>query len=401
MKKQLDKKEKLLINEKPVGTNNLSSRASFMQEKLYYQKAYDSVEFYMYGSPSNFRYDAPFYGRIDEQTIPVIPKNDSLVQIKRSEEIVKCQNFVNDAFEDFFNFWQLSKRRGFLEENSPYYDIKAVQGYINPEDLYRRYMNKQNDQFYQFIKRKNISKDIKTFKDFIRAWCQFTDDKTPFLPFTFSSFCLSKFSDPMINGLTIDLSDEDKTNDENKVDKFIKDPNFIFFYNSAVNFGFTVDKNIPWRLVSNIDSPITKQYLSKYNLKSSNLYQNNFIRSYLLDLNLLINILNSFYLNFIKNNNFISKPKISQCQDQNFKIKTEIIFREELPKTDQNLYIRLYLFLKGREGNTTWDQSSFEAFVRKTQQILGGLDTDKAMIYVHNTLNAKIKSNKKNTGFAF
>ena len=105
--------------------------------------------------------------------------------------------------------------------------------------------------------------------------------------------------------------------------------------------------------------------------------------------------------NFINNNKFIISPKISGCQEQRFKINSEVTFRDESVSLDQNFIIRLYLFLKSRESNIDLSQQDFDSFVAKTQQILQTLDIDKAMIYVHNTLNVKTRFDKKNTRFVF
>lgn len=246
MKKDLNKKEKLLsTNREPVGKNNLSSRASFMQEKLYDQKAFSNIDFYLNLKPVNFYYDAPFYGRIDDDSFAISPKKDSLVQIKQADEIVKCQNFVNDAFNEFYNFWQRAKRNGLLNESGILYDIDYIQSYMNPERMYLEYIQKQNIQFYEYITETNSSKQITNFKSFLRLWASFVDGKLALLPFTYSSFYLSKFADQRTSGLVIDLADEDKTDDNKKYNKYINDPNYLFFYNSVTNFGFNIDKKIP------------------------------------------------------------------------------------------------------------------------------------------------------------
>lgn len=401
MKKTLDKKEKLLLpDQTPVGKNDLSSRASFMQEKLYHQKAFSDVEFYTYGTPVDFYYDAPFYGRIDESSFAIRPKNRSLKQLKQSEEIVKCQNFVADAFSDFYEFWQLSKRRGFLNESSPLYNLDFISGYVEPVSLYREYIQDQNSQFLQFIQTENLSADIKNFSQFVKQWMKFVDGKVPLLPFTFSSFQTSRFSDPRTSGLIIDLADEDLDDDKVKYEKYIGDSDYIFFYNSAVNFGFSIDRKLPWRLVSNLDSVVTKEYLEKYNLNNKNIYNNNFNKIYLEDLDLLSSILISFYKEYLNTDPYYVKKKISSCYPKSAKIENNLVFRDRKTDQSEDMLLRLYLFLKARENNLDWDQAKFDNFYQKTLQIYKNLDIDRAMDYAHKSLNVKTSSKKKNVNFS-
>jgi len=401
MKKTLDKKEKLIVKEQtPVGKNNLSSRSSFMQEKLYHQKAYSNIEFYTYGSPVNFYYDAPFYGRIDENSFAIRPKNRSLKQVKQSEEIVKCQNFVADAFSDFYDFWQLSKRRGFLNEDSPLYNLDFISAYVDPITLYRDHIKEQNSQFLRYVQVQHLSGEINNFHQFVKQWVRFADLKMPMLPFTFSSFQTSRFSDPKTSGLIIDLADEDLDDDKMKYEKYINDSNYIFFYNSAVNFGFSIDRKLPWRLVSNLNSVITEQYLEKHLLNSKNVYNNNFNKIYLEDLNLLSSILISFYEEYVERDPYHVKKKISNCYPKSAKIENKLIFRDDKTNQSEDILLRLYLFLKARENNLDWDQAMFDNFFQKTLQIYKNLDIDKAMRYAHKSLNVKTSSKKKNVNFS-
>lgn len=401
MKKDLDKKEKLLsLDREPVGKNNMSSRASFMQEKLYHQKAFSKIEFYTYSSPVDFYYDYLLYGRIDQDSNPIRPTASSLVQIRQADGIVKCQNFVNEAFNDFYNFWELVKRRNTLDENGIFYNLDYIEAYVDPLNLYKQYMKEQNEQFYSYVKQKGSLSQINTFKDFIKHWTIFIDTKTPMLPFTFSSFCVSKFSDPKISGLIIDLSDEDKTDDNKKYNKFINDPNYLFFYNSVTNFGFSVDKKIPWRIIANIDSIPMKNYLEKFNLlNSENLFNFNFLKIHLEDLKLLNLIFSEFYLEFVSANRFSVKPKINKCEKNGIKVKNEIVFKEQNIKQDQDFMIKVYIWIKARENNLSWDQATFDRICEKTVEIYKVLDMNKAMQYAHRSLNIKNTSQQKNVLF--
>lgn len=402
MKKNLEKKEKLLsLDREPIGKNDLSSRASFMQEKLYHQKAFSNIEFYMYTKPTDFYYDAPFYGRIDEDSFAISPKKESLVQIKQSEEIVKCQNFVRDAFNDFYSFWQNAKRNGILNEEGILYNLDFIEAYVDPEVIYSEYIQNQNMQFFDFIDSKGISKKIKDFKSFLKNWILFVDGKISLLPFTYSSFYLSKFSNQRTSGLMIDLSDDDKTDDNKKYNKYINDTNYLFFYNSILNFGFNVDKKIPWRIVANIDSEIMKSYMSNYNISNTKeLYNKNYNKIFLNDLEKLKISLTDLYSDYISRDSFFVKPKIHACSKNGIKVESEIVLRDQKIKNLDEEILRVYLFLKARENNLDWDQTKFNNVYSKTAELYKNLDIDTAMRYAFRSLNVKSDLKIKNTLFS-
>jgi hypothetical protein len=402
MKKDLKKKEKLLsLNREPVGKNNLSSRASFMQEKLYDQKAFSNIDFYLNVEPVNFYYDAPFYGRIDDDSFAISPKKNSLVQIRQADGIVKCQNFVNDAFNEFYNFWQRAKRNGLLNESGILYNIDYFESYKNPERMYLEYIQKQNIQFYSYVTATNSSKQIRNFKSFLRSWTSFVEGKLGLLPFTYSSFYLSKFADQRTSGLIIDLADEDKTDDNKKYNKYINDPNYLFFYNSINNFGFNIDKKIPWRIVANIDSNIMKNYMNKYNINNSkDLYIKNYHKVFFKDLKLLKIIINELYLQYVSLTPSFVNSKVRTCQKEGIKVEKETIVRDQKLDQDESEMMRVYLFLKAKENNLNWDQAKFNSVLSKTIELKNSLDTGSALRYMFKTLNVKSDSKSKNTLFS-
>lgn len=401
MKKNLDKKENFIsLDDKPKGTNNLSSRASFMQEKIYHQNSFSEIDFFINIKPLNFSYDTPFYGRINKEAISIIPKEDSIVQINNLKTPTYCLNFVKDAFDDFYDFWQLSKRRDFINEESELYNFSEISCYVNPVQLYTDFINDQYGSFIDFVNKNKFSKQIVDFKSFLKIFISFVDLKMPLIPFTFSSFCLSKFCDPKISGLIIDLSNEDKTNDSKKYDKFIKDPNYIFFYNAANTFGFNIDKKIPWRLIANTDSVAMKEYANKYNLQSDKIFETLYNKCHLGDIVLFKLITFKFYNKYTENNLMIVDQQIEKCKREKFVTKNKTIFREQNARTvSDQFWFRSYLFLRARENNLNWDQSKFNEVVQKTVQIAETLDIEQSMRYAEQHLNVKSDSSIKNNKF--
>ena len=89
-------------------------------------------------------------------------------------------------------------------------------------------------------------------------------------PFTFSGFIKSKYCPINCSGLVIEIAEEDYFKDTAKIDSFVNSENWLFFLNACRSYGFSVDKNIPWRLVADIGSPEMLEYARNYNVVNTN-----------------------------------------------------------------------------------------------------------------------------------
>jgi hypothetical protein len=402
MKNTLDKKEKLAtFEDEPRGSSNLSSRASFIQEKVYHQKSFEEIDFYLINKPFNFKYDAPLYGRVDNENMVIVPKKESLKQIKQYFVPTYSLNFVCDAFSDFYDFWELSKRKQIINEESPLYNFPSITSFVDPYALYQAFLQSQYDLFLEYVDKNKISKDIVNFNSFIRSFVNFIDQKLPMIPVLYSSFCSSKFCDLKINALTIDLVEDDSTDDNLKYNKYIKDANYSFLFNSVNTFGFIVDKNIPWRIVADINSTPMKNYMSKYDIKSNMVYDTLYEKAFLKDIEYFQVIMKKFYISYIENNLTIVKPEIKKCKQNNFVVKNNVNFRNrDVNSESENFWIKAYLFLLAREKNVNWDSSKFKDFSEKTLKIYQTLDLEQAMRYAHRSVNVVNVDKKKNNKYS-
>lgn len=405
-KMDLTVKEPLFfINEEPSGTNLSKSYAAFYQKKLYEIKAFNQALF-TENKPINILYNKQFYGRVDLQNDSVIlDQSKILSKITSTGDEIKLTNFVFDAYKDFVSYWDYLKKIDKLNKNSIFYNLKAVVSWIDPGKIYFYYMSQVFDQLKNQIKTKNIN--IKNFNDFADQFIEYVDATSPFVPLTFSSFIRSRMATPLISGLCFDVNSLDLTDDGVKYSQALKDPNYAIFKKTAMKYGFFPDKHIPWRLYADIDSPAMIPYMEKYKLTQDNLYNTNYVSANLYDLELL-----RFYLVQFYNTYIIGKPELREV---NFDIckktgDTKITYKihklEQLNlesiKSDlvyDNLFIKLYIFTKGRENNFNWDQSRFENIMYKFIQIKEALDIPNAMKYVTPLFRSPVVSQQRNRNF--
>jgi len=80
------------------------------------------------------------------------------------------------------------------------------------------------------------------------------------MPFTKSGIINAFYMAPMSTGLCLEIDDKPYDEDVNK-HAFLKDPNFNVYRILARRFGFMVDRNVPWRLVADVQSFKMREYM--------------------------------------------------------------------------------------------------------------------------------------------
>lgn len=272
------------------------------------------------------------YGRIDFVGDAVFPKSNLLraVNYNSSEEILLIEP-VAQAATDLFQFFEKTKRKNFRVPGGLLENIKPVLGFVNIFERYDRYMRAIYGDFENITSRK-----IKNFEHFIRIFKNHLQDVSKDV--TFSSFVLSKYAHPRMSGLVLEISKEDFSDDDKK-SEYILDPNFDFYYAAALKFGFKIDKNAPWRLIADINSPVMKQYYTESENFSENVFESYFSKAFEEDIRLLKNYMVNFYLSY----SFANK-KCGREPDKNH-------FSNLLGQFSERFWVSFYIDLKEIENS--------------------------------------------------
>lgn len=407
MPKKLDlfREEPLLTNTSPVATNSLTSRATFYQRKLYELVAFNSS---LVGDtkPIDFWYEKTFYGRVDPDSKAVHLSEGFLKQIPDTADLFAV-NFVVDAFEDLRSFFGYMNARGALETNSVYRNLKPRLAWVNVNLFYHEYMSAIFEKFKGYVSTYKKDDKIKDFDSFVNVFLEFVDSITPLVPLSRSKLIVSRYTDPKVSGLIIELDDRSHANDEPKIESFLNDANFPVFKESAQRFGFVVDQHAPWRIVADLGSPAMKPYLEAYGLTVEEMFKEYYYTSYEFDLAALKAYVVQFYNSYVSGKGVINKPQFSYDKAGRIKVKNEQIVRTgktlsqiDETKTDE-YWLRFYLFIRGREQNKTWNQHQFEKLVKNAFSYLKGVDFETALRYVENNTRTSMQTNKKERDFYF
>ena len=248
----------------PMGSNKLGSKEIFKEKTLYDEHAYPPMGPRPLDTFSRFDL---LYGRVDERLNPVYPVEDELKQLPmgQGKETIFALNFVADAFKDMQDYFNKAAAMGRIQqgENSPAFtSIEPALGLTSEENIHRTYaahINKAYDIFVGEFLDSQLEQKIGNFDDFVQIFLAYITRVCYSTPFTRVAFCSSGYANPRQSGLVIDLYKGKHDDDYAKYAGFIRDNNFSFFARTCERFGFMVDKNAPWRIYANIDSPYMKE----------------------------------------------------------------------------------------------------------------------------------------------
>ena len=406
-KNDLDKPEPLLINTEPVASNAMTSRALFFQRKLYDKVAFSSANISL-NKPIDFWYEKTFYGRKDANLDTIHLSETRLKQIPiETPEPLFAVNFVVDAFMGMMEEMRYLKFRDVLVPDGPIYDMEPKAAWTSLHQIYHNIMSLYlYPEFLSFVDAEKYDKSIVDFKSFVNVFVRFVDEQTPRLCFTRSKTALMKNTTPLISGLSIEIFDGEYSEDEPKMEKFIQDPNFAIYKETAMRYGFMLDKHIPWRLVADIGSPALQKYMSNYGVNKNNFFQNYYYKSHLYDLDALKAYIIEFYNSYVSAKPVVAMPEFAVSKS-GIEVLTKKIFRditeqESLDKEiDEQYWLRMYTFIRAREENKPWNQVLFERAVRNAFYYYTKKSKRVALDFIKATCQTNSLSQEKQRDYSF
>jgi len=250
------------INIPPFGTNSLEASALFEQRLRYREESFSRL---FDPTPLDILYEKPFYGKVDIYGTPIYPSEINMVQLP-GPGLILALDFVAAAFRDFKHFIDkcaVAKGKSFADLFPSFTPKSATQNFhqMYNDHFVKNVFNVFSNSYIQVPK---INRKIKNFDDLTREFLQFAKMMVGEFPITKTGFIVSPHCTNAISGLFIELSGPPYDNDLVKFERFISKPSFNDYIKAASGFGFYVDKNIPWRIAVNMDSPVTKDYMTAF-----------------------------------------------------------------------------------------------------------------------------------------
>jgi len=194
-----------------------------------------------------------FYGKVDANFIPVMPNIQNLVQVEGQSGNVLMFDFVAESFEKFKSFFTMPLKFGKIEDGTPISRPKPTRAFDNTLLKYQNHLmsfvDKYNNFLFSTVKSKEINEPKKYIREFFKYYFSSNENILR------SSYYMSPSHSGLSSGLSIEIANLDPSNDKQKME-MIESNNFGFYQQAAINSGFLIDKNIPWRLNIDLKSPI-------------------------------------------------------------------------------------------------------------------------------------------------
>jgi hypothetical protein len=309
MKNNNDSLIKKFKNKIPLGNNKLSSMSIFFQRNVYKNlnevKSNDKNIIDLWS-------EKMFYGRENEEQQSVFLNTEFLKRILPEEVSLSKKplfaiNFVVDQFHEFRDFYLNNSGCPDISVISP--ELIPTNAYKNVDLMYRNYINKLYDGFFnKYLKIYKKQNNLTNFESFVNLFLDYLYEIGKSIPITKTKFIASRFSSPHISGLMIEVANEKHDDDFIKYSIYIKDEKFYFFRNAAMRYGFYLDLNAPWRLISNVNSPVTKEYMKKYGINNyKEMFSKFYNKSIFFDIEVLSLILWNFYNSYVTDFPFIKE----------------------------------------------------------------------------------------------
>jgi hypothetical protein len=245
------------------GANNLNSREIFF-ERL----KYDTYVFpnYLADNFVSTWTTERYYGIVNNRGNSVYPNLRRLKSLRYSSDESSTNyalNFVADAWHDFAKKARELASQNVIFKNSPWAKPEVVKAWQPVQNAYDTYMREEiYPVFYDnFIYSAGRNKKVKNINDFIKQFDEFMQDHMVRTgPVTLSGFIESVNAPMYSSGLVIEVASDEYDDDFTKAYKF-GDRNFSFIASIAAQYGFSIDKNIPWRLVADLRNPAMLEYM--------------------------------------------------------------------------------------------------------------------------------------------
>jgi hypothetical protein len=203
------------------------------------------------------------YGLLNDSFEPVILNNDefnsSLTPFgDYTTPGLSAASFVTRAFQNFREYYVAKTQLARLD--FPEFIQAAIprSAYVDFDTAYIGYISGKINVYADLVL--GEMKDFEQFEEILFSLISSNIEK---FPITRSGFLLSSECPNSVSGLTIELAELQFYSDVEKSQLF-NSHEFKCFAELVTSLGFYLDKNAPWRLIANLESPIMRGYILDY-----------------------------------------------------------------------------------------------------------------------------------------
>ena len=333
----------------PLGENGLNTGLLF-EERLYYkEKAFQQIENEDIGLIDIWNTTVE-YGKTDIVGMPVYLSEIYLKQFRSANaQDLFAINYVVDLFEEMvFNAEDYIRKANTILpveqlENQSMFPFTVAKAWQSATGLYHEHIAFLYEMFTaEYLSDKHSQ--ILVFEHFVKKFIDFCHIAAEDTPITFSSFIQSSLCPINVNGYTIEVATTNYDNDEEKFSNFFLSPFFEIYRRMAMAHGFMIDKNVPSRLIANLNHPKMRQGAQRevmtgedFTMKSlmNKMYKN----VYVSEIEMLKFYMASFYNNYVKYLPTVDIPYVKVCKFGDARLHVGTATREPLQAFGTDMFL--------------------------------------------------------------
>lgn len=390
----------------PEGSNDTDSKKTFFEQKQYYDNLIYEINYANSGVYfSDLYQNKALYGVLDHVMDVVLPKKDFIIRVDNNKN--KIQYMIDFAAESFLamkEYLSTATSLSKLNRDSPFANPKIYRSYQDPLITIDSAIYIEASEFKSlYTSDMQLNSKIKDHKSFNKELIIFLRDRIgQNLSITKSAIVTSNYFAFNTSGLTIDILDVQKTDDDKyKFDNFLNRNDFINFKDVCKRFGFYIDIDIPWRLTLDLNSPaMTKNnnhdgYLYKRNISDvPDVFLKRYDKVYTTEIDHMKDFFYKCYSYFLEDNINYEEDynKIDGNRVKNRRLlKRDVLSKEQYySKFDDRYWLRMYAYFRNIETLKGVTQQKFDNLVREAGNYLSIGQYDEAQKYINNyfkTLN--------------
>ena len=185
---------------------------------------------------------------------------------------------------------------------------------------------------------------------------------------TRTSYYLSNNVSSLNSGLSIEIADLDPSDNSDK-QLILDSDNFNFYRQAAINAGFVIDKNIPWRLNFDLSSPANAEKI-KNTTGSTDPVQyylsSNFLQVRTGDVEYLISLVILGYNSIVDKKDFYIKGR---CRFDRNRVEKSVVLEEVLKG---KYWVKKYIQVKNKESGFQYTDSEIRKIIFNANDIPRG-----------------------------
>lgn len=380
--------------------NNRESARNAYNKKIIYKNTLKQAG---YRNIVDFSFtEKALYGKIKRNGVPVVMITEqNLKESKYSSDPnrvpVTALNFVIDVFDEMCLEFERKVQANKISANSKFLtNIRAFKGYTNPVKEYNKYRRSYNTAIKNVFKFKNYKPE--NFEEFVKQFYDVITYVSRDIRFTLPGYIKSYSNSPLTTGLAIEIASNVKyDNDDEKISKFVTDPNWLFFVQTCNSYGFMIDMNTPWRIIADLDSQIMREYASFYGSAGATMVINDYyhtaysqhLEHFIRDMLDVYNTVraSSYSKSFVCNDGTVKTERIESKEYDRFSLLEEygldyffrlfitLRIQEEIPNSEQSYINEIIREVMGFSNTSLLGKlENFEILINKEVDKIGSYD---------------------------